>query len=161
MKTFRYKYKALYIVLAYVGVALCAAVLGISIWQCVADGGFNDFYSAVKYIILFAVSVFAPVLLLSVIHNSKYIVTDTKMITSLGIIKSKFSIQDVSKIIYKEKTCQILVYFSDGYMVFRLNEDWQEEFIKLILSKNNKILYDETDDFEKETTPKDDETPKK
>lgn len=165
MKTFKLKYRPLIIALAYAAVALCVVVFALTLWRCINNGGFTDFYSSVQYILLFAVSVFAPILLLSVIYNSKYILTDKEFITSFGFIKSRFPIANMTKAVFKRDTCQLAIYTGESYMVFRLNEEWQKEFIDGLLSRGKRILYDETEDFDGDSPepPDDDgdESPKK
>ncbi|MBQ9081196.1 MAG: hypothetical protein IJY26_00990 [Clostridia bacterium] len=155
MNTFKLKFKNYIVALSYVGVAVCAVVLASTVWRCIDNGGFTGFYDTAQYLILFLVSVFAAVLLLCVIHNSKYIITDTEFITSFGFIKSKFLIADMTEAVFNKNTCQLAIYTGENFMVFRLNEQWSKEFISLLLSKNKKILYNETEDFEADEKKKD------
>ena len=160
MKTFNLKFSNLIVILAYAGVAVCVAAFALNVWRFVKDGGFTDFYATIQYLIIFGISLFAPVLLLCVVHNSRYIITETEFITAFGFIKSKFPISDMTKAIFNKATCQLAVYTGEEFMVFRLNEKWSKEFIDLLLSKG-KIIYDEVEDFEPDEDKKDEEKDKK
>lgn len=148
MNTFQLKFKTSINLLAYVGVLVSGVVFASTVWRFIHFGGFNDFYSALQYIILFALPIFAAALLLSVVHFSKYTVTDTQFITSFGFIKSNFAIADIKKVVLDKPNCKLAVYIGEEFMVFLLNEKWQKEFIDLLLSKNKNILYDEAEDME-------------
>lgn len=161
MKTFKLKFKPFIIILAYLGVAVSATAFGLNLWRCIANGGFTDFYASLQYGIIFAVAVFAPVLLLCVVYHSSYTITDKEFITSFGFIKSKFPISAMTKVVLDKKTNRLAVYTGEDFMAFRLDEKWSQEFIDLLLSKNKKILYDEVEDFEKNKEAKDDEKDEK
>ncbi len=157
MKTFRLKFPIHIVLLAYAGIALCAAVFGATLWRCIDRGGFTDFYDSLQYIILFALSVIAPVLFLLFVYRSKYEITDRELIVSYAFLKSSYKVAEISKIVLDKALCRLAVYMGDSYMILRLNEEWSLEFIDLLLSRNKSILYDETEDFSPGEKKNDDE----
>lgn len=158
MKRFKLKFETKYVILTYIGLAICAAGFALNLWRCIKHGGFTDFYTSLQYIIIGVVTVFAPVLLLCVIYNSKYILTETEFITSFGFIRSKFPIAEMTSLIYDAEKCSLAIYTGESYMVFKLSPEWQREFIDYLREKNKKLLYNEADNFEgKEKHDPDDE----
>ncbi|MBP5242497.1 MAG: hypothetical protein J6Z36_02260 [Clostridia bacterium] len=128
---FKLKFNKKIVVAAYAGVLLCVAGFGLNIWRFIANGGFTDAYSVLQYSIIALVTLFAPVLLLCVVYNSKYIVEEREFITSFGFIKSKFKIADMTSIVYNKKENKLAIYTGEPFMVFRVDSAWAERFINL------------------------------
>lgn len=160
MKSFKLKFETKYVVLSYCGVLLCVAGFILNLWRCIENGGFTDFYSSLQYAVVGLVTVFAPVLLLSVIYHSKYTLTDTEFITRFGFIKSKFAIAEMTSLVYDDEKCALAIYTGESYMVFKLGREWQREFIDCLREKNKKLLYNEADNFEGKSKDESDGTDK-
>lgn len=145
MKKFKLKFNKFYFLAALGGILLCIAGFALNLWRCLKNDGFSDFYTSLQYIIIFAVTVFAPVLLISVLFFSKYEITDKEFITRFGFVKSKFPIADMTSIVYNEEKCSLTIHTAESFMVFRLEREWQKEFIDELKARNKNLLYNETD----------------
>jgi hypothetical protein len=154
MNTFQLKFEKKYVILTYVALVLCVALFTFNAWRCISGGGFTDFYSSVSYILIAAVCIFAPILLLSVIYNSKYIVKDGEFITKFGFIQSKYSIANMTELVYDAEKQRLAIYTGEQFMVFRVDNAWQKEFIDLLRKANKGLIYNETDN--ETVKPKDD-----
>lgn len=148
MKSFRVHFPKSIVFLAYAGIIVCAAVFGATLWRCIDRGGFTDPLASVQYTLLFALSVFTVILLLLIVYNSKYIVTETELITSFAFVKNRHVIAELEKIVFDRKTCRIAVYTAANCFILRLNEEWSGEFIDCLLARGRHILYDETEEPE-------------
>ncbi|MBO5525209.1 MAG: hypothetical protein J5993_00475 [Clostridia bacterium] len=139
MKKFQYQYSKTIKILLVAGLVLCALALATNIWRLVNFGS-DNFYTTLQYILIFAVTLVTPVILISMMVSSKYEITDRELITRFGIIKSKFKLDDVQKLVYNTDKNKLFVYFKDGtYMNILVNASWQQEFIGCILEKKKKI----------------------
>ena len=146
MKSFRVRFPKSIAFLSWAGVALCALVFGTMAWRCVNFDGFTDLLSSLQYIFVFIFSLFIALCLLLILYNSRYTVTETQLITSFAFFKSKYTIASFDKIVFDRKSCRIAVYTGENCFVLRLNEEWSREFIDLLLSRGNHILYDEAEE---------------
>ncbi|MBQ8291834.1 MAG: PH domain-containing protein [Clostridia bacterium] len=120
--------------------ALCLAGIIISAWRIVHFGinGFND---VLKYPFLIAVCLFCIVLVTSVLISSQYLVENEYFITKFGFIKSKFKIKDITSILLDRQADKLTVYFGEQFTVITINPDWNERFVRALLSVNPDIDY--------------------
>ena len=156
MKSFRVRYPQNIVLLAYAGVAVCAAVFGATLWRCIDRGGFTDPFVSVQYILLFLLSLLTACLLLLIVYDSRYTVTETELITSFAFIRTRRRLDGIQKIVFDKKTCRLAIFCEEGNFVLRLNEEWCAAFIDLLLSGGKHILYDETDAPEEKKNEGDD-----
>jgi hypothetical protein len=145
MNIFRLKFEKKYVILSYVALGICVALFIFNAWRCISGGGFTDFYSSVTYILTGAVCIFAPILLLTVIYDSKYIVKDGEFITKFGFIQSKYSIAKMTEAVYDAEKQRLAIYTGEEFMVFRVDNAWRKEFIDLLRKENRSLIYNETD----------------
>lgn len=155
MKTFRLHYSKLIVALSFVTLAVCIGGFALNVWRFIDRGGFTDFYTAIEFLIVAAVTVFAPVLLLTVVFHSTYTVDGKEFATNFGFIKSKFSISEMTELVYNVQKRKLAVYTGENYMVFRLEEEWDKAFISALQAANKHLLYNETEDEEDEPVQKD------
>lgn len=145
MKTFKYKFTKVTYVFIYLGIALAAAAFGVTLFN-VLSGEYksapNIAYPIIGFAAMFFVSVLLFVILISFLVSSYYAVGNGTLKTSFGIIKSKFSTDDIESIILDRATDKLTVNFSSGtFMVIVVKPDWYEDFITELLKYNSKIEY--------------------
>ena len=145
MKTFKIQFEKKYIVLAYVALVLCIAMFVFHLIRLINGEQIKDYYDMITYFLIFALTVFTPILLLSVIYNSSYIVENGKLITKYGFIKSRYEISKITSVIYNAEKKQCALYFGEEFMTFAVNKSWKDEFISALQERNKKIIYNETD----------------
>lgn len=145
MKIFKYRFTKLIYTLIGVGIALCAVGFGVNLYTCITQGisSYADpVYPIIQYSVLFLVSVSLAVILISLLISSYYSVDDNYLKTSLGLIKSKYAINDIETIELDRKTNKLSVYFNNGnYIVIVVKEEWYTDFVQAILNVNPKIEY--------------------
>ena len=126
-------------VLIYLALVLCIGGFALNAWSFFQNG-VDDVYSALRYLIILLATVGGFVLLLSMLLSSAYIVTDKELITSFGIIRSKFKIADIEKLSLNSSTKKLSVSFVNGtYMVFVVNEEWHVQLIAAIREKKPSV----------------------
>lgn len=124
----------------YLALLLCVAAFALNAWSFFQDD-VDGFYSILRYIILLLVTVGGFVILLSMLISSAYIVTEKELITSFGIIRSKFKLADIAKLSLNSKAKKLSVTFQNGtYMVFIVNETWHEQLIAAIRERKPSVI---------------------
>ena len=91
-KIFRFRFSPLLLAVMIVGLALCAACIGLTSWQF-ADflrGDLTSVYDWLKFFLLYFVSVFLAVLILSMLVRSQYILTEKELVLQFGFVKSRY-----------------------------------------------------------------------
>ena len=145
MKIFKFKYTKLILVFIYLGLALAAAAFGVNLYLLIKNGishAANPVYPILQYTVIFFVSVLLCVILISLLISSYYAVGNGIFKTSFGIIKSKFNLADVDKIVLDRETNKLAIYFKDGnFIMVVVKKEWYEDFIDEILKGNPKIEY--------------------
>ena len=119
---------------------LCGAGIGLSIWRIFKYGihGFNDI---IKYPFLIAVCVFCIVLMVSIFIKSQYAVDDKYLLTQYGFIKSRFTIADITALVYNTDEKKLTVKFGEEYTVVAVDPAWQEELVRALLAVKPEIDY--------------------
>ena len=75
--------------------------------------------------------------------RSYYKITDQELILRFGIIPTKYKISEIESVHLFTKTNKLVVYFKgEKYTVIVVKPEWHNEFIKDLISRNEKIRYD-------------------
>jgi hypothetical protein len=145
MKIFKFKFTKLNKILIYVGLALAAVGLGVSIFNlCTGDAltAKNLVYPIIQYTLLLLIPVAFAAILIGLLISSYYSIDDKFLKTSFGFIKSSYKIEEITAIILDRDSNKLSVYFGDTtYIVINVNEDWYEDFINTLLEKKPSIEY--------------------
>lgn len=145
MKVFKYKFTKLTISLIYIGIALCLIGIGLNVFSiATSDIGesANLVYPIIQYTLMFLIPIILLVLLISLIFSSYYSIDDTVLKTSFGIIKSKYQIKDIQKIVLDRTNNKLTVYLNaNTFFVIVVKEEWYEEFIDTLCKANSSIEY--------------------
>lgn len=145
MKIFKFKFSKLTTAFIYAGIVLAVAAFGITLYNVIkADYIYTDkaIYSIIGYVAMFIVSVLLLVILISLLFSSYYSLGGDELKTSFGIIKSKFRISDIEKVILDRSSDKLAVYFKDeSFVMIVVKPEWYEEFVNELLKCNPKIEY--------------------
>lgn len=140
-KVYKFKFSPLMLALFGVGLALCAAGIGLNIWRIITQGA-SDAYAWLQYILLFFVSIFLAVLIVAMLIKSQYAVTEQYLVMQFGIIKTKYEIKKICSVHLFKGANRLTVYFDDyqtKYVSIVVKEMWYDDFVKTLLEMNDKI----------------------
>lgn len=139
MKKYKFRFSTLILCIFALGLALCAAGLGLNIYRLLTQGAQSP-YEWMQYIILFFVSILLAVIIVSMFIKSQYVITERKLIVQFGIIRTKYDITKISSVHLFQGAGKLAVYFSDNkYTAVVIKECYFDDFIKELTSKNEKI----------------------
>lgn len=145
MKMFKFKFSKLTTVFIYVGIILAVASFGVTLYNVIkADYIYSDkaVYSIIGYVAMFIVSVLLLVILISLLLSSYYSVGGDEFKTSFGIIKSKFKISDIEKVMLDRSSDKLAVYFkNNSFIMVVVKPEWYEDFVNELLKCNPQIEY--------------------
>lgn len=145
MKTFKYRFTKLITAFIWLGMALALTAFAMNTYFLFTEGlgsAANIAYPILRYVLMYLISVAAFIILLSLLVSSYYCITETTLKTSFGIIKSKYDVLKIEKVVLDRKTNKLSVYFEDkSFIVIVVKEEWYEEFVDAILKANRKIEY--------------------
>ena len=145
MKVFKYKFSKLIISLIYTCIAICVAGIAINIYF-IATGDISEsaniVYPIIQYALTFLIPILLLILLISLLLSSYYSIDEKTLTTSFGIIKSKYDINDIQRIILDRTTNKLAVYLKNNVLFFIVvKEEWYEDFIDTLCKANPKIEY--------------------
>lgn len=145
MKIFKFKFTKLTMAFIYAGIVLAIAALGITIYNFIrAEYVYSNsaIYTIIGYAAMLIVSVLLLIILISLLLSSYYAVGDNTLKTSFGIIKSKFKIDDIEKVVLDRSTNKLAVYFKNQtFVMIVVKPDWYEDFVNELLKCNPGIEY--------------------
>lgn len=120
--------------------ALCGVGVGISVWRMVRFG-VGTFFDVLKYPFLIVVCLLCVVIVTSVLIKSEYIVDEQFLISKFGLVKSKFSIKDITSIVLDSDAKKLTVYFGEQFTVLSVMPEWNEDLSRALLKVNPDIDY--------------------
>ena len=137
---FTIKFSKTVIILCIAVFALCGVGIGLSVWRIITFG-IHQFNDVLKYPFLIAVCIFCIALVISILVKSQYVVDDKHFTTQFGFIKTKFVIKDVTSLVLNTEAKKLTVYFGEQYTVVSVAPEWNEKFVRALLSANPNIDY--------------------
>jgi len=157
MKKFKFNFTKAMLGFIYAGIALSVIAFGANTYFVISEatgGSIDSFYTILRFVLMYLVSVLLFVVLSSLLASSYYEIKGTTLKTSFGIIKSKYDVEKIEAILLDRNNGKLSVYFEDkSFIVIAVKEEWYEDFISALLKVNPKI------DFSiksKENSPDDD-----
>lgn len=147
VKTYKFKFSSLMIAVFALGLALCAACFALTTWNFIdfLKGDISSPYEWLKFILLYFVSVLLAVLIIAMLIRSRYVITDKLLIMQFGLIRSKYEIRKIYSVLLLSGSKKLNVYFDDfktKYMTIVVKEEWYDDFIKTLTSRNERIEFD-------------------
>lgn len=142
MRTFRFRFTKLIILLQVAAMVLAAGAIAYTIYRMLTQG-FGDASLIIQYVLLLLFGVGALVIFSAMLIRSVYIVNKTELVLRFGLIKTVYKIKDIESIRLFSKTNKLVLYFkSEKYTVISVKPEWYNDFIREILSHNLNIRYD-------------------
>ncbi len=145
MKTFKYKFSKVQKILISLGLVLSVAGFAVNLTYCIMNGietAADPVYPIMQYVLMFIVTVGLFVLLVSLLLNSAYVISDKQFKTKFGIIVSKYDVAKIETVVLDRKTDKLSVTFDNGeFIVIVVKQDWYNDFIEALLAANPKIEY--------------------
>ncbi len=143
-KRYPFRFSPVMIVLFVIGLVLCAAGFGLTLWRFLAfleeDPG--SVYGWMQHIILFFVCIFLAVLIIAMLIRSQYVITDRLLITRFGLIRSKYEIKSICSVHLFKGLDKLAVYFDDfqtKYIVIVVKPVWYEDFVRTLIDRKPSI----------------------
>ena len=143
MKTYKFKFSIPVIILSIVAILLAlGGGIGWTVYRII-NIGFASVLLGIQYVVLLLVSLLIVIVFLSLLIRSYYKITDQELILRFGIIPTKYKISEIESVHLFTKTNKLVVYFKgEKYTVIVVKPEWHNEFIKDLISRNEKIRYD-------------------
>lgn len=142
MKSYKFKFSKLVLVLIGLAIAAALAAVAYTIYRIYLYG-FSSPLLVIQHVAVLIVAALAIVIFVSLLIRSVYKITDTQIILWFGIVKQTFKIADIESVHLFTKTNKLVIYFKDDkYTVIVVKPEWYNEFTKEILARNDKIRYD-------------------
>lgn len=139
MKKYKFRFSTLILCVFALGLALCAAGLGLNIFRFVSQGAETP-YEWMQYLILLFVSILLAVIIIAMLIKSQYVITETQLIVQFGIIRSKYEIAKITSVHLFKGAGKLAVYFKDNkYTAIVIKEQEYDDFVQTLTSKNEKI----------------------
>ena len=139
-RIFKIKFNAKIITLCVLVFALCGAGIAVSIVRMIRYG-VHGFHDVIKYPFLIAVCVFCIALVIALLIRSNYEISKTEFITRFGFVKTKYPVQDLTKIEFDPATKKLWTYSGEAFAVITLYPEWTDEFIAALKEANPNIEY--------------------
>ena len=142
MRTFRFRFSKLIILLQIAAMVLAAAAIAYTVYRMITLG-FGDASLIIQYVLLLLFGVGAIVIFSAMLIRSVYIVGKNEIILRFGLIKSVYKIKEIESIRLFTKTNKLVLYFkNEKYTVISVKPEWYNDFIREVLSHNLNIRYD-------------------
>lgn len=145
MKKFRYNFPKLTLILIIVGLAACLAGFIVNLYVCITQGvmyAVNPYIPLITYILMFAVTIVASGLLISILCASFYRVDDKAITTYFGIIRSSYDIKKVDTLVLDRETNKLLVYMEDeSYIAVVIKSAQYQDFVQAVIDVNPVVGY--------------------
>ena len=142
MRTFRFRFSKLIILLQIAAMVLAAAAIAYTVYRIITLG-FGDASLIIQYVLLLLFGVGAIVIFSAMLIRSVYIVGKNEIILRFGLIKSVYKIKEIESIRLFSKTNKLVLYFkNEKYTVISVKPEWYNDFIREVLSHNLNIRYD-------------------
>lgn len=145
MKVFKIKFSKKIKWMIYAGVALCIVCLAMNIVSmCISDisAAAKPIYPILGHSFTLVSTLIVATVLISLLTSAYYSIDNNNLISSFGIIKSKYRIKDVESISLDRATQKLFISLKNsGVISILIDTLGYEEFIDELLKNNNDIEY--------------------
>ncbi len=145
MKVFKFRFSKLTTGFIIAGLALAVAAFGVTLYNVITfdyEHTADPTYKIVGFAAMFFVSTLLAVLLVSLLVSSYYAVGNKTLKTSFGLVKSKFSTDDMESIILDRETDKLAVHMKNSqFIMIAVKPEWYEDFVTELLKCNPSIEY--------------------
>ena len=139
-KIYKIQFSKIIVALAIAVLFFCTISIGFSCYQ-IFTKKILDFYDVMKYPCLMAISLLCIVLVVSILIKSQYVIDKTHLTTQFGFIKSKYEIKLITSVVLDMKSNKLTVNCGEEFFLISLNKDWNEAFVRDLISVNPTIEY--------------------
>ena len=145
MIKFAYSFTRLTLILIIFGLCVCLAGFGVNLYVCISDGvetAANPAIPIVLYTLMFAVTVCAGGILLSILLFSSYKIGEKKLKMSFGIIKSSYDVGEIDTLLLDRASEKLYVVFKDeSCMTVVIKKSQYTDFVQAVLDVNPRVEY--------------------
>ena len=133
--------------LIYVLAAVCLVWNAIKVIDYIKTGISASAYGYISLGLSLLLSVIFIFLITMVLTSSSYVISDSKMTVSFGILKESFLISDIASVVKNVKRPSLSVLFQDGsgYKIM-IDEKSFDDFYAALVKYNKDITFGETDE---------------
>ena len=137
---FKIKFSLTILLLGIAVYILCGLGIIVSVWRMIKFG-IHSFSDVIKFPFLIAVCVFCIATVTAIFINSQYAVDDKYLITQYGFIKSKFSVNTITSLLFDIDAKKLTVHFAEEYIILTVSPEWNEKLVRALLAANPDIDY--------------------
>ncbi len=139
-KIFKIKLPKRIFILSIIVIALCIFGIALTVARLI-EFGINGFTDFLKYPFLILLQLFCIILVITVLTNSKYILTQKTLTVQFGITKNQFDIENITSLLLDTDSKKLTLYLGEEYFVLFLPEENNHDFVQAIREKNLTIEY--------------------
>ena len=123
---FPYRFTKAMLALCIASLVLCIVGIGVSVYRMIRFGvkDFNDF---IRYPFLVIVCVFAVAVIIALLVRSQYVVTQEKLYSNFGFLKSSVDVSKITAIVCDAQEDKATVYLGEAYFVVTLPKGENEK----------------------------------
>jgi hypothetical protein len=85
--------------------------------------------------------VFCLIIVIALLIKSQYIIDKKHLTVQYGIIKSKFELKSITSMVLDMTTNKLTVNMGEEFTVLTTSKDWNEDFVRAILTENPSVDY--------------------
>lgn len=144
VKRYPFKFSTLMIVMFVVGLLLCIAGFGLTLWRFLRflKDDQTSVYGWLQYIILFFVCLFLAALIIAMLIRSQYVITGTHLILQFGFVRQKFQISTIYSVHLFKGLGKLAVYFDDfktKYIIIVIKECYYDDFVQTLIERKPSV----------------------
>ena len=141
-KIYRFPFKlgTLTITLCILALVLCVGGIALSIWR-ISNEGIHGVTDALRNPFVILVCLLCMVIITAILIKSQYVVDETNFTTQFGIIKSKTPVQSITAIEQDREKGRLTIFCGEDFSVVAVKKEWNDEFIRALLTMNPDIDY--------------------
>lgn len=144
---FKFKFPVHLLMLAILGLLLCAAAIGYFSWMFadfLQHGDLASVYEWIKFVLIYFASIGLAVFLIAMLIRSQYVLTEKELIMQFGLIKQKFALKTIYSVHLFKGANRLAVYFDDfktKFIIILVKEEWYTEFVRELTARNDHIAF--------------------
>ena len=142
-KVFPIKFGKAILILSIASLVLCAVGIGLSIYNIIVFGIVN-FSDALKYPFLIVICTLCIVFVIGILTSSKYVITKEKLIAKYGLLKSEYSVLEITALVLDRDERKLIAYMGEAYMLITVDPIENERFARELLEVNGDIDFSYT-----------------
>ena len=137
-KVFPFRHSTASIIACILGLLLCAAGIGMSVYRIIIEG-LEDFTKVLQSPFLIAICLFCATVIIAILIRTEFVVDGGELITRFGFIKSRLPISTITKLEHDRGTHKLTVYCGEEFTVLTLKKEWEDDIVHEICSANKDI----------------------